>query len=61
MLSPTWTQLPFEIGLDVASPEGTAATIEMMRPVVPANVLGLPSACVRPDATRRAACRSACC
>ncbi|MDM4766537.1 amidase [Pelomonas sp. SE-A7] len=46
ILSPTWTQLPFELGFDVATPEGTAATIEMMRPVVPANLLGLPSACV---------------
>ncbi len=46
ILSPTWTQLPFEIGFDIASPEGTAATVEMMRPVVPASLLGLPSACV---------------
>jgi len=46
ILSPTWTQLPFEVGFDVASPEGTGSTIEMMRPVVPANLLGLPSACV---------------
>ena len=46
ILSPTWTQLPFEVGFDVASSEGTAATVEMMRPVLPANLLGLPSACV---------------
>lgn len=46
VLSPTWTQLPFEVGFDVASPAATAATMEMMRPVVPANLLGLPSACV---------------
>lgn len=46
ILTPTWTQLPFEHGFDVANPEGTAATKEMMRPVVPANLLGLPSACV---------------
>ncbi|MBI5717266.1 MAG: indole acetimide hydrolase [Burkholderiales bacterium] len=46
VLSPTWTQLPFELGFDVASPASTGATIEMMRPVVPANLLGLPSACV---------------
>jgi amidase len=46
ILSPTWTQLPFEHGFDAASPEGAAATIAMIRPVVPANVLGLPSACV---------------
>ena len=46
LLSPTWTQLPFEHGFDSASPAGTAATKELMRPVVPANLLGLPSACV---------------
>src|SRR5579859_254802 len=46
LLSPTWTQLPFEHGFDSATPEGTAATMELMRPVVPANLMGLPSACV---------------
>jgi len=46
LLSPTWTQLPFEHGFDSATPEGTAATMELMRPVVSANLLGLPSACV---------------
>jgi amidase len=46
LLSPTWTQLPFEHGFDSATPEGTAAAMELMRPVVPANLLGLPSACV---------------
>ena len=46
LLTPTWTQLPFEQGFDAATPAGTAATVEMMRPVVPANLLGLPSVCV---------------
>ena len=46
ILTPTWTQLPFEHGFDVATPAGVAATVEMIRPVVPANLLGLPSACV---------------
>jgi amidase len=46
VLTPTWTQLPFEQGFDAATPEGAAATVEMLRPVVPANLLGLPSACV---------------
>jgi amidase len=46
ILSPTWTQLPFEEGFDVASEENVAATMEMIRPVVPANLIGLPSACV---------------
>ncbi len=46
ILSPTWTTLPFTHGFDVAGPEGSAAVMELMRPVVPANLLGLPSACV---------------
>jgi amidase len=46
VLTPTWTQHPFAVGHDVASPQGTAEAMQMMRPVVPANLLGLPSACV---------------
>jgi amidase len=46
LLTPTWTQLPFEHGFDVATTAGSAATMEMVRPVLPANLLGLPSACV---------------
>lgn len=46
VLTPTWTQLPFEHGFDVATAAGSAATMEMVRPVLPANLLGLPSACV---------------
>jgi amidase len=45
VLTPTWTQLPFEHGFDT-TPAGAAATFEMLRPVLPANLLGLPSACV---------------
>jgi amidase len=45
VLSPTWTRLPFEHGFDVAG-DGPAATLDLMRPVTPANLLGLPSACV---------------
>jgi amidase len=46
LLSPTWTQLPFEHGFDSATAAGAVAAKELMRPVVPANLLGLPSACV---------------
>jgi amidase len=46
MLTPTWAQLPFEVGFDVASAESSMAAMEIARPVVPANLLGLPSACV---------------
>jgi amidase len=46
VLTPAWTQLPFEHGWDAATPANAVATIELIRPVTPANVLGLPSACV---------------
>jgi amidase len=46
VLSPTWTTLPFAHGFDVAGPGAATAVLELMRPVVPANLLGLPSACV---------------
>ena len=49
VLSPTWTQLPFEAGFDATSEAAAAQTMEMMRPVTPANLLGLPSACVPAD------------
>jgi len=45
VLSPTWTQLPFEIGAD-ETPEGARAALELFRPVLPANLMGLPSVCV---------------
>ena len=46
VLTPTWTQPPFEHGWDAESAENAMATLEMMRCVTPANVLGLPSAAV---------------
>lgn len=46
ILSPTWTTLPFTHGQDVAGPDEAVATINLIRPVVPADLLGLPSACV---------------
>ena len=46
VLTPTWTELPFEHGWDAATPEQAAATITMLRCVMHANVLGLPSAAV---------------
>ena len=46
VLTPTWTRFPFEHGWDAASPANSLGTLAIMRPVVPANLLGLPSACV---------------
>jgi amidase len=43
ILTPTWTQLPFEHGFDLGDP---MAAIALIRPVVAANLFGLPSACV---------------
>lgn len=46
VLSPTWSRLPFEIGYDTSTPEGALGTKALTRPMMPANLLGLPSACV---------------
>jgi amidase len=46
LLLPTWAQPPFELGADIASLEGTRTTLELLRPVLPANLLGLPAAVV---------------
>jgi amidase len=46
LLMPTWAHPPFELGADVASFEGALATLDTMRPVLPANLLGLPAAVV---------------
>jgi amidase len=46
LLSPVWTQLPFVHGWDAESSENALATLEMIRCVTIANVLGLPAAAV---------------
>ena len=46
LLSPVWTQPAFPLDFDIASAEGAAATLELMRPVLPANLLGTPAAVV---------------
>jgi amidase len=46
LLTPTWSQPPFAHGADVASFEAALATLELMRPVLPANLLGLPAVVV---------------
>jgi amidase len=46
LLLPTWAQPPFVLGADIVSLEATRATLEMLRPVLPANLLGLPAAVV---------------
>jgi amidase len=46
LLTPTWTQPPFPHGADITSFDTALATLETMRPVLPANLLGLPAAVV---------------
>jgi amidase len=46
IVSPVWSQPAFPHGWDVASFENGTATLELMRPVLPANLLGLPAAVV---------------
>jgi len=46
VLGPTWTQPPFAHGYDIESPEAAMSVVEGFRFVLPANLLGLPAACV---------------
>jgi amidase len=46
LICPVWTQPPFEHGFDIASPDSSAQTLDLLRPVMPANYLGLPAAAV---------------
>jgi len=46
LLMPTWAQPPFELGADIVSVEAAQTVLEQLRPVLPANLLGLPSAIV---------------
>ncbi|MEN8246458.1 MAG: amidase family protein, partial [Thermodesulfobacteriota bacterium] len=46
VLTPTWTQLPFEHGYDISSASTAENVLELIRPVLPGNALGLPSAAV---------------
>jgi amidase len=46
LISPIWAQPPFHHGYDIESPEAGAAVLDLLRPVKPANYLGLPGACV---------------
>jgi amidase len=46
LLSPTWTQPPFVFDFDIEDEAGALATVELMRPVLPANLLGLPAVVV---------------
>jgi hypothetical protein len=46
LLTPTWTAPPFEHGFDIRSVDTAMTVLETIRPVLPANYLGLPAAVV---------------
>src|SRR5215470_12477673 len=46
LLCPVWTQPAFPLDFDVESADGAMATLELMRPVLPANLMGTPAAVV---------------
>lgn len=46
LLCPTWTQPAFVEGADIVDEQGALDTLELLRPVLPANLLGLPAAVV---------------
>ena len=54
ILSPIWAQPPFPHGWDLEHPH---ETMRLLRPVMPANLLGLPAAAVARGPRRRAARR----
>lgn len=42
LLSPTWTQPAFVADWDISGADASTGTLELMRPVLPGNLLGLP-------------------
>jgi amidase len=46
VVGPTSTQPPFPLGFDIVDVESALKVVEMVRFVLPANLLGLPAACV---------------
>lgn len=46
IVGPTWTQPPFELDFDIKDAESATKVVELFRFIMPANLLGLPAACV---------------
>lgn len=46
VVGPVWTQPPFEHGYDIISGDTAMKVVELFRFVMPANLMGLPAACV---------------
>ncbi|MEE4300327.1 MAG: amidase [Pseudomonadales bacterium] len=45
LVAPTWTQLPFEHDADLRE-DGVELLLDLLRCIVPGNILGIPAACV---------------
>jgi len=46
VVGPVWTQPPFEHGYDIIDRDSAMKVVELFRFVMPANLMGLPAACV---------------
>jgi amidase len=46
VVGPVWTQPPFEHGYDIIDADTAMKVVELFRFVMPANLMGLPAACV---------------
>jgi amidase len=46
IVGPVWTQPPFEHGYDIIDGETAMKVVELFRFIMPANLMGLPAACV---------------
>ncbi len=46
IVGPVWTEPPFKHGYDIQDPESAMKVVELFRFVMPANLMGLPAACV---------------
>jgi amidase len=46
VVGPVWTQPPFEHGYDIIDVDSAMKVVELFRFVMPANLMGLPAACV---------------
>jgi amidase len=51
VVGPVWTQPPFEHGYDIIDVDTAMKVVELFRFVMPANLMGLPAACVATGVT----------
>jgi amidase len=46
VVGPVWTQPPFELDYDIVDVDNAMKVMELFRFIMPANLMGLPAACV---------------